>query len=137
MISIRRAPNSSLPSRACPCVHQHHRRRRSDYRKRSGHSRPRLAHVPSLLSAAENADASVDQYRGRSGRRLRPYLEQSVLPVLRANWYRLISKASGVTGGTVGDLILEPTALEHNSLAASFNQRHFALVPGLEVVEPR
>jgi TonB family protein len=30
------------------------------------------------------------------------YLEENVLPILRANWYRLISKAAGVAGGTVG-----------------------------------
>jgi hypothetical protein len=79
-----------------------HRRRRSDERERSWHSRSRFAHVPSLLSAAENADTSVDQDHWRSGVDLGPYLEASVLPVLRANWYRLISQASGVPGGAVG-----------------------------------
>jgi tRNA(fMet)-specific endonuclease VapC len=43
------------------------------------------------------------------------------------------------SGNMIGahELILAATALEHNSLVATFNRRHFALVPGLEVVEPR
>jgi TonB family protein len=39
---------------------------------------------------------------GNPGVDLGPYLEETVLPVLRANWYRLISKTSGDAGGTVG-----------------------------------
>ena len=35
------------------------------------------------------------------------------------------------------DLIVAATALERGSEVATFNQRHFAVVPGLKVVEPR
>lgn len=34
------------------------------------------------------------------------------------------------------DLIVAATALEHRSAVATFNQRHFARVPGLKVIEP-
>jgi predicted nucleic acid-binding protein len=35
------------------------------------------------------------------------------------------------------DLILAATALERGSVVATFNKRHFVLVPGLNVIEPR
>jgi tRNA(fMet)-specific endonuclease VapC len=34
------------------------------------------------------------------------------------------------------DLIVAATALEHGSGVATFNQRHFARVPGLKVIDP-
>lgn len=34
------------------------------------------------------------------------------------------------------DLIVAATALEHRSPVATFNLRHFAIVPGLTVIEP-
>jgi len=34
------------------------------------------------------------------------------------------------------DLILAATALERDSVVATFNKRHFVLVPGLKVTEP-
>ncbi|MGP0017387.1 MAG: PIN domain-containing protein [Candidatus Sulfotelmatobacter sp.] len=43
------------------------------------------------------------------------------------------------SGDMIGshDLILAATALEHGSTVATFNQRHFARVPGLNVIVPR
>jgi len=35
------------------------------------------------------------------------------------------------------DLIVAATALEHGSTVATFNKRHFGVVPGLSVIEPR
>ncbi len=35
------------------------------------------------------------------------------------------------------DLIVAATALESGSVVATFNQRHFARVRGLKVIEPR
>jgi tRNA(fMet)-specific endonuclease VapC len=35
------------------------------------------------------------------------------------------------------DLIVAATAMEHGSEVATFNKRHFALVAGLKVVEPK
>jgi len=35
------------------------------------------------------------------------------------------------------DLILASAALERGSIVATFNKRHFALVPGLKVIEPK
>jgi len=44
---------------------------------------------------------------------LRPYLESSVMPLVRANWYRLVSKFSGRSSGRV---TLEFTVLKDGSL---------------------
>src|SRR5271167_1222788 len=43
------------------------------------------------------------------------------------------------SGGMIGfyDLIVAVSALEHGSAVATFNQRHFARVRGLKVIEPR
>jgi len=43
------------------------------------------------------------------------------------------------SGGMIGfyDLIVAASALEHGSAVATFNQRHFARVRGLKVIEPR
>jgi predicted nucleic acid-binding protein len=35
------------------------------------------------------------------------------------------------------DLIVASTGLERGSEVATFNKRHFELVPGLKVIEPR
>ena len=35
------------------------------------------------------------------------------------------------------DLIVAATALERGSAVATFNKRHFEVVPGLKVIEPR
>jgi predicted nucleic acid-binding protein len=35
------------------------------------------------------------------------------------------------------DLILASAALERDSAVATFNKRHFNLVPGLRVIEPK
>lgn len=34
------------------------------------------------------------------------------------------------------DLIVAATALEHDLAVATFNQRHFRVVPGLKVISP-
>jgi tRNA(fMet)-specific endonuclease VapC len=62
-----------------------------------------------------------------------PYSEATALVHARI-WAGL--EASGNTIGA-HDLILAATALEHHSAVATFNKRHFSLVPGLEVVDPR
>lgn len=43
------------------------------------------------------------------------------------------------TGQRIGehDLILAATALEHSAPVATFNVRHFSLVPGLQVITPQ
>jgi predicted nucleic acid-binding protein len=42
------------------------------------------------------------------------------------------------SGNMIGahDLILAAAALERDSILATFNKRHFNVVPGLKVVEP-
>jgi predicted nucleic acid-binding protein len=61
-----------------------------------------------------------------------PYTEATAL-VHAEIWAALES-----SGKTIGahDLILASTAIEHGSVVATFNQRHFEQVPGLKVIKP-
>jgi len=61
-----------------------------------------------------------------------PYTEATALEHARL-WARLES-----SGKMIGyyDLIVAATALEHKSALATFNQRHFAQIPGLKVIIP-
>jgi predicted nucleic acid-binding protein len=61
-----------------------------------------------------------------------PYTESTAL-VHAELWANLES-----SGNMIGahDLILASAALERGSVVATFNKRHFALVPGLKVIEP-
>lgn len=62
-----------------------------------------------------------------------PYTETTALIHARL-WAELES-----SGNMIGahDLILASTALERDSIVASLNKRHFTVVPGLRVVEPK
>ena len=62
-----------------------------------------------------------------------PYTEATAL-VHAELWANLES-----SGNMIGahDLILASAALERGSVVATFNKRHFALVPGLKVIEPK
>lgn len=62
-----------------------------------------------------------------------PYTDATALEHART-WAELES-----SGKMIGfyDLIVAATALEHGSAVATFNQRHFARVRGLKVIEPR
>jgi predicted nucleic acid-binding protein len=61
-----------------------------------------------------------------------PYTEQTGLEHARL-WAELES-----TGQMIGthDLILAATAIQTGNAVATFNQRHFAVVKGLNVIEP-
>jgi tRNA(fMet)-specific endonuclease VapC len=61
-----------------------------------------------------------------------PYTETTALEHARL-WAALES-----SGKMIGfyDLIVAATALERGSAVATFNKRHFALVPGLKVIDP-
>jgi tRNA(fMet)-specific endonuclease VapC len=61
-----------------------------------------------------------------------PYTEQTAYEHARL-WAQL--EASGKMIGSY-DLIVAATALERESVLATFNKLHFASVPGLKVVEP-
>jgi predicted nucleic acid-binding protein len=78
--------------------------------------------------------------------RRREYLESVVaaLPVVpytgqTAYQHARIWAALQSTGKMIGayDLIVAATALERGSYVATFNKRHFAMVKGLRVIEPR
>ncbi|HXB58099.1 MAG TPA: PIN domain-containing protein [Candidatus Acidoferrales bacterium] len=62
-----------------------------------------------------------------------PYTEQTAYEHARI-WAELES-----SGRMIGyyDLIVAATALERRSAVATFNQRHFAQVKGLKVIEPK
>ena len=62
-----------------------------------------------------------------------PYTEQTAYEHARI-WAELQS-----AGKTIGayDLIVAATALERGSHVATFNKRHFALVKGLRIIEPK
>jgi len=62
-----------------------------------------------------------------------PYTEATALEHARI-WASLESEGTMIGAH---DLILAATALERGSMVATFNQRHFAQVPGLKVIEPR
>jgi len=61
-----------------------------------------------------------------------PYTEQTAYLHARL-WARL--QAAGTMIGYY-DLIVAATALERHDEIATFNKRHFDLVPGLKVIEP-
>jgi tRNA(fMet)-specific endonuclease VapC len=62
-----------------------------------------------------------------------PYTETTALEHARI-WAKLES-----SGKMIGahDLILAATALERDSIVATFNKRHFVAVPGLKIIEPK
>jgi len=62
-----------------------------------------------------------------------PYTELTAL-IHAKLWAKLES-----SGNMIGphDLILASAALEHDSVVATFNKRHFNVVPGLKVIEPK
>jgi tRNA(fMet)-specific endonuclease VapC len=62
-----------------------------------------------------------------------PYTESTAL-VHAQIWAGLESSGEMIDAH---DLILAATALERGSVVATFNKRHFVLVPGLKVLEPR
>ena len=61
-----------------------------------------------------------------------PYTEATALEHARI-WASLESEGTMIGAH---DLIVAATALERGSMVATFNQRHFAMVPGLNVLEP-
>ena len=62
-----------------------------------------------------------------------PYTEQTAYEHARI---RAELEAAGKMIGAY-DLLVAATALERGSEVATFNKRHFAIVPGLKVIEPR
>jgi tRNA(fMet)-specific endonuclease VapC len=62
-----------------------------------------------------------------------PYTEQTAYEHARL-WAAL--QAAGKMIGAY-DLIVAATALERGSQVATFNKRHFSLIKGLQVIEPR
>ncbi len=94
--------------------------------------------VAELWHGVERADSG---HRSARERYLRTVLE--VLPIIpytqiTALEHARIWAALESSGKMIGfyDLIVAATALERGSAVATFNERHFAHVPGLKVVAP-
>jgi len=95
--------------------------------------------IAELWHGIERATASHRAKRERYARAIVerlpvvPYTEATAL-VHAQIWAGLES-----SGKMIGahDLILASTALERDSVVATFNKRHFVLVPGLRVIEPK
>ena len=88
----------------------------------------------------------VERAAGRKRSEREQYLRVvlSVLPIVpyteatayeHAKLWALLESTGSMIGSY--DLIVAAVALERNSHIATFNKRHFALVPGLSVIEPR
>src|ERR1700722_2832257 len=94
--------------------------------------------IAELWHGVESANA---KHRGSRERYLRAVLEMlPIIPYTQATAleHARIWAALESTGKMIGfyDLIVAATALERGSTVATFNERHFAQVPGLKVVSP-
>ena len=95
--------------------------------------------VAELWHGVERASGKIRRTRQTylqtvvAGLELIPYTENTALIHARL-WAQLES-----AGTMIGyyDLIVAATALEHGHSLATFNQRHFQLVAGLNVIHPR
>jgi tRNA(fMet)-specific endonuclease VapC len=108
-------------------------------------SRPRDRFAVAAITAAElwhGIERAVEPHRSKRRRYLEtvvavlpviPYTEQTAYEHARL-WADLQS-----AGKLIGayDLIVAATALERGSQVATFNQRHFSRVKGLQVIEPK
>jgi predicted nucleic acid-binding protein len=95
--------------------------------------------VAELWHGIERATASHRAKRERYLRtiveRLEPIPYTEITALIHARlWAKLES-----SGNMIGphDLILASAALERDGAVATFNKRHFNLVPGLSVIEPK
>lgn len=92
--------------------------------------------VAELWHGVERADAT---HRSRRERYVRSAMEaMSIVPYTESTAleHARIWAALEATGRMIGDydLIVAATALERGSAVATFNERHFASVPGLTVI---
>jgi tRNA(fMet)-specific endonuclease VapC len=86
-------------------------------------------------------ERATPAHRAKRDRYVRALVERlPVIPYTQATALVHAQIWSGLesSGKMIGahDLILAATALERDSVVATFNKRHFVLVPGLKVIEP-
>lgn len=91
-----------------------------------------LWHGVERASAAHRAKRQAYMERLLGAMRIIPYTEQTARVHARL-WAELES-----SGQMIGDydLIVAATALERGAEVATFNNRHFAVVTGLKIIEP-
>lgn len=87
-------------------------------------------------------ERATPPHRGRREKYVRTFLDGVlVVPYTQATAFEhaRIRAAAEASGKTIGpyDAIVAATAVERGSTLATFNQRHFANVDGLKVIEPR
>jgi len=95
--------------------------------------------VAELWHGIERADA---QHRAKRERYLRTIVERldpipytEITALIHARLWAELESSGNLIGAH--DMILASTALERDSAVATFNKRHFTLVPGLRVIEPK
>jgi predicted nucleic acid-binding protein len=67
--------------------------------------------------------------------RLEPIPYTEITALIHARLWAELESCGNMIGAY--DLMLASAALERGSVVATFNKRHFALVPGLKVIEPK
>jgi predicted nucleic acid-binding protein len=79
--------------------------------------------------------AKRERYLRTIVERLEPIPYTEITALIHARLWAELESSGNMIGAH--DLILASTALEHDSAVATFNSRHFIVVPGLRVIEPK
>ena len=79
--------------------------------------------------------AQRERYLQRIVERLEPIPYTETTALIHARLWAELESSGNMIGAH--DLILASTALERDSVVATLNKRHFTVVPGLRVVEPK
>lgn len=95
--------------------------------------------VAELWHGIERATAAHRAKRERYLRtiveRLEPVPYTEITALIHAKLWAKLESSGNMIGAH--DLILASAALERDSVVATLNKRHFIVVPGLRVIEPR
>jgi predicted nucleic acid-binding protein len=78
--------------------------------------------------------AKRERYLRTIVERLEPISYTEITALIHARLWAKLESSGNMIGAH--DLILAAAALERDSILATFNKRHFNVVPGLKVVEP-
>ena len=79
--------------------------------------------------------AKRERYLHTIVERLQPVPYTEITALIHARLWAKLESSGNLIGAH--DMILASAALERDSVVATLNTRHFAVVPGLRVIEPR
>ena len=79
--------------------------------------------------------AKRERYLRTIVERLEPIPYTEITALIHAQLWAELESSGNLIGAH--DMILASSALERDSAVATFNKRHFGLVPGLRVIEPK